>query len=93
MRSIKNIRKIFDVDDLDVDNWYKLYHMNEFGGGAITLLFKYGFHEDGYDIMSYSYFSGEYYRGDGDAAFDFVGGKFCIMALNREVREYFPEEI
>jgi len=95
MRSIKSLKKIFDVEKLVVGSWYILYHSNRFSGGEKRLLFKF-LSSDGnsvYDSKCYGYFNDVFYKCDDDLSFVLEEGKWCVMASNDEVRKYFPEEV
>jgi hypothetical protein len=95
MRSIKNVKKIFDVEKLVVGSWYILYHPSMDGIGERRLLSKF-LSSDGnsvYDNCSYGYFNGVFYKCYDDLSFVLEEGKWCVMASNDEVRKYFPEEV
>ena len=95
MRSIKNVKKIFDVEKLVVGSWYILYHPSMDGIGGMRILFKFLSNDcnDVYDSKCYGYFNGVFYKRDDLISFAFEEGKWCVMASNDEVRKYFPEEV
>ena len=95
MRSIKSLKKIFDVEKLVVGSWYILYHPNRIAGGEMRLLFRFSSNngDEVYDNCSYGYFNGVFYKCDDDLSFVLEEGKWCVMASNDEVRKYFPEEV
>jgi hypothetical protein len=95
MRSIKNVKKIFDVEKLVVGSWYILYHPSMDGIGERRLLSKF-LSSDGnyvYDSKCYGYFNDVFYKCDDNISFILEEGKWCVMASNDDVRKYFPEEV
>lgn len=96
MRSIKSLKKIFDVERLVVGSWYILYHSNGFNnGGERRILFRFS-SSDGnsvYDDCSYGYFNRVFYKCYSDLSFVLEEGKWCVLASNDEVKKYFPEEV
>jgi hypothetical protein len=96
MRSIKNVKKIFDVERLVVGSWYILYHSNRFiDGGERRLLFRFSSNDGNsvYDSKCYGYFNDVFYKCYSDLSFILEECKWCVMASNYEVRKYFPEEV
>jgi hypothetical protein len=96
MRSIKNVKKIFDVEKLVVGSWYILYHSNRFNDGGERRLLSKFLSSDGnyvYDSKCYGYFNRVFYECDDNMSFILEEGKWCVMASNDEVRKYFPEEL